>query len=241
MKITIPKEIADLGQRITAAKQERDTIAADIARAEEASQQAERITAEIEAVSRERAQRKAMAFVSRLPADLAELDKQMAELESANRSALEDGTAAAMAAAMLKEKLAQCEEAISNFTEQRRQLALSWLDDRREKALDRYIKLLDDLGPLVAEMRAADKARTALGYLPAYPGLSSPSEWLLAAVRSGDTLPVPSSRHVPVNPDNPMLKDVMVSPVRWMRASDFADREFEQVIAELQGAGLLPT
>lgn len=241
MKVTIPKEIAELGQRITAARQERDTIAADIARAEEASQQAERITAEIEAVSRERAQRKAMAFVSRQPADLAELDKQMAELESANRSALEDGTAAAMAAAMLKEKLAQCEEAISNLTEQRRQLALSWLDDRCEKALDRYIKLLDDLGPLVADMRAADKARTALGYLPNYPGQSSPSEWLLAAVRNGDALPVPSSRHLPVNPDNPTLNHVRISPVRWMRAPDFAEREFEQVIAELQGAGLLPT
>ena len=80
MKVTIPKEIADLGQRITVAQQERDTIAADIARAEEASQQAERITAEIEAVSRKRAQQKAMAFISRQPADLAELDKQMDEL-----------------------------------------------------------------------------------------------------------------------------------------------------------------
>lgn len=241
MKVTIPKEITDLGQRITAAQQERDTIAADIGRAEEAAKQAERITAEIEAVSRERAERKAMAFVSRQPADLAELDKQMEELERANRSALEDGTAAAMAAVMLKDKLAQCEEAVTSLTEQRRQLALSWLDDRREKALDRYIKLLDDLGPLVAEMRAADKARRALGYFPAYPGFSSPSEWLLAALRDSDTLPVPSSRHVPVNPDNPMLKDVMASPVRWMRAPDFADREFEQIIAELQGAGLLPT
>lgn len=241
MKITIPKEIADLGQRITVAQQERDTIAADIARAEEAAKQVERITAEIEAVSRERAQRKAMAFVSRQPADLAELDKQMDELERANRSALEDGTAAAMAAVMLKEKLAQCEDAVTSLTEQRRQLALAWLDDRREKALDRYIKLLNDLEPLVAEMRAADKARSALGYLPPFPGSSSCSEWLLAAMRNGDALPVPSSRHVPVNPDNPMLKDVMVSPVRWMRAPDFADREFEQIIAELQGAGLLPT
>lgn len=239
MKAAIPKEITDLSERITVAQRERDTITADIARAEEAAQQAERITAEIEAVSRERAERKALAFVSRQPADLAELDKQMAELERANRSALEDGTAAAMAAAILKEKLAQQEKAVVELEGERHAQALEWLDGCREKAIDRYIKALCDLGPVLAEAVAADRARFALGFRG-----ESVTDHLLKALRVEAALPVPFRHMVERKDDNqasggwpwPKIYD---KPMVWLRDSTLGDREQAQFLAELQGAGLL--
>lgn len=240
MKVTIPKEIADLGQRITVAQQERDTIAADIARAEEAAKQAERITAEIEAVSRERAQRKAMAFVSRQPVDLAELDKQMDELERANRSALEDGAAAAIAIEMLSERLAQQQKAIAELEGERQTLALEWLEGWREKAIDRYIRALNDLGPVLAEAVAADRARVALGFRG-----ESTAAHLLKVLRTEHALPVPFRRMVERKEDyleaanfpSPKIYD---KPIAWLRDETLGDREQAQLIVELQGAGLLP-
>jgi hypothetical protein len=234
MKTAMPKAITDLSERITAAKHECDTIAADIGRAEEAAKQAERITAEIEAVSRERAERKAMAFVSRQPADLAELDKQMAELESANRSALEDGTAAAMAAAMLKEKLAQQEKAVAELESERHTLALEWLAGCREKAIDRYIKALSDLGPVLAEAVAADRACHDLGARG-----ESIAEHLLKAMHQEDALPVPWRRRIQREGTPPGIT-LMDPPFGWWRDDTLGDPEHAQFLYELRGAGLLP-
>lgn len=230
MKVTMPKEITELSVRIDAARSEVETTRADIQRAEQAVQQAEGIAAEIEAVSSKRAEQKALAFVSRQPADLAELDRQMADLERANRSALEDGTAAAMATAMLAEKLAQQESTVAELDEARRSLAIAWLEDRREKAIDRYIKALVDLGPIVAEAMAADRARVSLGNALRQYGI-----WLRDSFKT-NAPPMPHHKMLP----NKFIPTLPVYPVSWLRDSTHGDAEHEQFIAELKSAGLLP-
>lgn len=234
MKVTMPKEITELSTRIEAARSEAETIRADIQRAEQAVQQAEGIASEIEAVSRKRAEQKALAFVSGKAADLAELDRQMADLERANRSALEDGTAASLAIAMLTEKLAQQESAVIELESERHALALEWLAGFREKAIDRYIKALNDLGPVLAEAIAADRARNTLGVRG-----ESTAGYLVKALNTKEALPIPHARLVE-RQGMPAGIVVMDKPIAWLRDDTLGDREHAQLIAELRSAGVLP-
>lgn len=234
MRITMPKEINELSASIAAARSEVDITRQNIARAEQAVKQAEGITAEIEAVSRKRAEQKALAFVTGKPADLAELDRQMHDLERANRSALEDGTAASLAVAMLTEKLAQQESVVTELEGARHTQALEWLASVREKAIDRYIKALNDLGPVLAEAVAADRARNALGVRG-----ESTAAYLVKALNAKDALPVPHARLVE-RQGMPAGIVVMDKPIAWLRDDTLGDREHAQLIAELQSAGVLP-
>ncbi len=234
MKVSMPKEISELSTRIAAARSEVDVTRQGISRAEQAIQQADGITAEIEAVSRKRAEQKALAFVSGKPADLAELDGQMADLERANRNALEDGVAAAMALEMLTEKLAQQEQALAALTEERHTRALEWLSGCREKAVDRYIKALNDLGPVLAEAVAADRACVDLGFRG-----ESPAEHLLKALRHKDALPVPWHRRVE-REGVPLGITLLDAPITWLRDTTLGDCELEQFVAELLSVGALP-
>lgn len=240
MRITMPKEINELSASIAAARSEVDITRQNIARAEQAVKQAEGITAEIEAVSRKRAEQKALAFVTGKPADLAELDRQMHDLERANRSALEDGTAASLAVAMLTEKLAQQESVVTELEGARHTQALEWLASVREKAIDRYIKALNDLGPVLAEAVAADRARNALGVRG-----DSTAEWLLKALSTKtEALPIPFYRMVERKEEylassNFPLPKIYDKPIAWLRDDTLGDREHAQLIAELQTAGAL--
>lgn len=234
MKVTMPKEITELSARIAEAHSEIHITRQNIARAEQAVKQAEGITAEIEDLSRKRAEQKALAFVSGKPADLAELNRQMEGLERANRSALEDGTAASLAVTMLTEKLAQQEDAISEMERARHTQALEWLTSVREKAIDRYIKALNDLGVVLAEAVAADRARDALGVRG-----ESTARYLVKALNTMEALPVPHARLIE-RQGMPAGIVVMDKPIAWLRDDTLGDREHAQLIAELLSAGVLP-
>src|SRR6185437_2853784 len=102
---------------------------------------------------------KAEAFIAGTKADIAELDRQEAELEKASRKAREDGKAGALAIEMLEERIAGLESEIAGLSEQRKAAVLDWLDQRTEAALDSFMGKLEALGPVLAEAIAVDTAR----------------------------------------------------------------------------------
>ncbi len=230
MKMVLPKELIDLSAAIARKQGECDAIRADLERAAIASTAAEEITAELAALSQRRAELKAQAFISRQPADLTELDAKEEKLERASRSAREDGTAAAIAITLLNSQLEEAEIAIQQITEQRRELALKWLEDRRERALDRYVKALNDLGPIIAEAGAADLARGPLGDFNRRPG-----SWLLAEWRT-TPLPIPGSHmeYWDANRERPKM------PIAWRRDIKHGVTEHDSLLVLFREAGLLP-
>jgi len=131
-----------------------------------------------------------------------------------------------------KSKLAAALEELAALEEQRRQLALRWLDDRRERAIDAYIKALTDLGPLIAEAAAADAVRAALGDLnePRRTGA-----WLRQAWRNTD-IPIPASRMEQLNIGGVMHPR---TPLAWRRVADHSTDARESLLALFREEGLL--
>jgi hypothetical protein len=126
-----------------------------------------------------------------------------------------------------KSKLGAALKELAALEEQRRELALTWLADRREKAIDRYIKTLTELGPIVAEISATDRARGKLGDHKNMFG-----HGLVKAFRSAD-VPIPFSRKI-------QMPAGYFTPIAWLRDIHYGDNELEQVYAELQEVGVLP-
>ena len=229
---TFPKAVQDLTAAITAKQRARESIQGDIERAKAAAHKAEQMEAELAALSQQRAERKAQAFISRQSIDLADLDKQLDDLERASRLAREDGVAAALAIDLLQARLAEIEIAIAADDEQRLALVLSSLVDRREKAIDRYIKALVDLGPIVAEAAAVDLTLSRLGH-----HVNATGSWLLKELHNAGCLPVPRARHVE-RQNAPQGLFILDPPIPWLRDLALGDKDHAAMIAELQEVGI---
>jgi|GEM_PF-2994586 len=223
----LPKEVTDLSSAIATKCAECDTIRSEIERANGAASEAERLDAEIAVLQQQRVEVKAKAFISRQLADLTELDRQQHELETASRNAREDGAAAAVAIGLLQEQIGEHEAAIEQLTEQRRQAVVAWLTDRREKAFDRYLTALTELGPIVADAVAADRALTAVGE-----HRSAPPAQLLLRELLDVTMPIPYTR---------MQRQPYgaITPIMWLRDSTYGTSEAQQLRELLQEAGVL--
>lgn len=95
-----PKKIGDLSKTISDSINRIEEIDSDIRRAEAASQEA----SNLDELSRERAERRALAFVAKTTADVADLNRREEELGRASRQSIEDGQAAWPAIGMLAEQ-----------------------------------------------------------------------------------------------------------------------------------------
>lgn len=232
MKITLPKEIRALTSAIAGYQAESDRRHADIERAREAFTKAERLTTELHALAERRAQLQAEAFIQRTQVDLSELDAEEQALESASRAARSDGRTAEIAIGMLNKQLEELTAKIEQTNEERLQLALRWLEDRHERATDRYLALLDDLGDVIAEMAAIDGARPRLGdHRNRQAG-----NWVRAEWKKFD-VPVPFGRKVPIgNASSPNY----VTPILWRRNPEHSKPELAVLLAQLHDAGVLP-
>jgi hypothetical protein len=233
---SLPKQITDLTTAIKSYQAECERRHADIERASLAFTEAARLTGELEALALRRAELKAQAFISRQPADLKEVDAQEEKLERASRAARSDGSAAEIAIGILRGQLAELAIKISAATEERRQLSLAWLEDRRERALDRYMVLIAELGLIVAEAFAADKAQGALGDLhwSRRPGTVLLEKW--HEIERGAL--VPNSRKT-WNESDPMHPR-QVCPITWFNDRELGKPELAALLAQLHDAGVLP-
>jgi hypothetical protein len=135
-----------------------------------------------------------------------------------------------------KSKLGVALKELDELEEQRRGLVLTWLVERREKAIDRYMKALMDLGPIVAEASAADRAHHRFGDYSVGAGA-----WILGNLREVE-FPVPSSRRIS-NPPSDMdpwaHTRVGRSPIFWPRDPSHGNSELEEILAELLAAGVV--
>jgi len=159
----VPKKIGDLSKTISDSITRIEEIDSDIRRAEAASQEASNLAAQLDDLSRERAERKALAFVAKTTADVADLNRREEELERASRQAIEDGQAATLAIGMLAEQRATLEVEIRRCTEERNVLIVEWLKQQRHDAITLYIKVLTELGAPLSAALAADRALSAFG------------------------------------------------------------------------------
>lgn len=206
-------------------------IGADILRATEATQEASKIRGELEALSRQRAELKARAFVDKTVADTAELDKQEKALERAGRQAVEDGQAAAMAITMLEERRAEVQAEIDSVSGQRKDVVIAWLADHRDQAIKRYIAVLSDLGAPLAEAYAADKLLAEIDARDVQAGI-----WLLKQVRA-DGIPVPHAYKV-ARSGREGSEPIYDAPFTWFRDEALGDLEAAQLMGKLREAGL---
>ncbi len=232
MKITLPKPITELSVAIAGYQAEADRRHEDIKRASDAFARAERLTGELEALTQRRAQLQAEAFISRKPADLSEIDAQEEKLEHASRAARADGRAAEIAIAMLNAQLEELATKIEQASEERRKLALDWLEDRRERALDRYIKALADLGPIIAEAAAADGVRGEFGD---FNENRRHGAWVRQEWRKTE-VPIPSTRMEQLNVCGQTRTR---TPLAWRRELDHSTPERESLLALFREAGLI--
>lgn len=229
MKITLPKEVVALAAEISAKRQTIEQHRADIARADTTAKKADEIAGEIEALSRKRAEHKALAFVAGKPADVAELDRKQDELERGSRQAREDGVSAALAITMLEAKIGEAEAEIEQLAEQRKSKTLEWFAAQREKAVDRYLDALRALGPITADAMAIESARRQVT------GEPFRFDDLFKAVRTLE-FPIPHNRKLDVGKYNDRY---WRTPIEWMLDSDHGKPEREQLLALLQEQGVL--
>lgn len=230
MKISIPKEVTGLTGEIRTRRAAIEQHRADIERANEAATKAQQFEADLAALSDKRAKIKAEAFISGKPADLKELDRQEAELESASRRAREDGKAGAMAAEMLQAKITDTEAEIEQLEEQRKAKTLEWLAAQREKAIDRWLDALSALGPIVAEALAFESARRQIvGGHHVEDSLKKAQSAVGAVPRGRATLE-----------ERPLNQSQWVqAPIDWIADREHGKREREQLFAELTDAEVL--
>lgn len=234
MNAKLPKEITALTAQIHDLEARIETARADIDRAGAAARDAERLEGELSALSDKRARVKAEAFIAGTKADIAELDRQEAELEKASRRAREDGKAGALAVQLLEEKIAEHEAEIARLEEDRKSKAVEWLTAQREKAVDQWLDALSALGPIVADALAAEAARRALG-AGVFRGGDDPFKRaqhgshalrLLSGRRTFEEAPGNNGRWSP-------------PPIVWVDDQEHGKRERDQLIAEITAAGVL--
>ncbi|MGN6728605.1 MAG: hypothetical protein ACTHJG_02095 [Rhodanobacteraceae bacterium] len=228
--IAAPEQIFGVTANIVAKRSAIEKHRADIALARTAIDEARRLEGEIGACSRKRVEQKAMAFVEGTIADVSELDRQQEGLERASRQAREDGAAARLAVALLERKVAETEAVVAELMQQRKVMAVEWLGQRIEIALDAYLEALRALGPILAKVVALDLARTCIEGECKIAGLA---RYLLTFPRN---VPIPFERQISV----PGRPGVRTTPIEWMgmRKADFFKQEFAQVMAQLADAGL---
>lgn len=161
---TFPKAVQDLTAAITAKQRARESIQGDIERAKAAAHKAEQMEAELAALSQQRAARKAQAFISRQSIDLADLDKQLDDLERASRLAREDGVAAALAIDLLQARLAEIEIAIAADDELRNAGCLPVPRARHVERQNAPVGLfiLDPSIPWLRDLALGDKDHAAM-------------------------------------------------------------------------------
>jgi hypothetical protein len=126
-----------------------------------------------------------------------------------------------------KSKLGAALKELAALEEQRREAVLNWLAARRERAIDRYLKALDDLGPIVAEINSSDRARSRFGDFNDSFGLQ-----LLRNFRKSD-VPIPQSRKI-------QKPYGFHTPIAWLSDETHGNNELEQIFAELEAVGALP-
>lgn len=228
MKTAVPKEVVAFTADIRAKRQSIEQHRTDIERAGTAAREAERIAGEIQALSDKRALAKAQAFIEGVEADVAELDRQEAELEKASRRSREDGKAGALAVQLLEGKIARAEADIARLEEDRKAKTLEWLSGLRERAIDKYMAALQALGPIVAEAMAAESARRAVtgGYFRSPDVLADARD----VIRS---LPIPGRMKLVDLPSGDFRS---YSPIEWPDAKP----ESDHLISELTDAEVLP-
>ncbi len=227
------KAIAAITDEIKVREAELAQVRSDVSRAIEAITEADAFQAKIDDVSRKRAEAKAMAFVDGRKADTTEFDRQEKELERLSKQALEDSAAATIAIELLEKKTASIRQAIDELCEERKQLAVGWLQHLRDAAIDRYVKALISLGPYIADACAADRAIARL----VTKARATPGIWLYTEVKNVD-LPVPGAWRVSPPGRAPGLPPV--TPVEWKRIHNYGSDEYEKLIAQLGTLGILP-
>lgn len=224
----VPKKIGDLSKTISESITRIREIDSDIRRAEAASQEASNLAAQLDDLSRERAERKALAFVAKTTADVADLNRREEELERASRQAIEDGQAATLAIGMLADRRANLEAEIERCIQERKALSIEWLQQQRHEALTRYIKVLTELGGPLAAAMAADRALSVFGV---YEGITA---GMLQRLRSSG-FAIPHSYKIPrYNNDN----DIYDAPIPWLRDDTLGDDDAKALIDELRKAGV---
>ena len=226
-----PKKISELSKAISEGIARVEQINSDIQRAEVASQEAAAITAQLGELSLERAERKALAFVDKTTADVADLNAREEELERASRQAIEDGQAAVIAIRLLVEKRAGIEVEIEQFTQERRDLAVEWLKQVRHDGINRYIQALGDLGAPLADAYAADRALSALGTDEYLVGV------MLKRIRVAD-LGIPHAYKIR---RSEAASEIYDAPVPWLLDGALGDTETRALADELRKAGLVLT
>jgi hypothetical protein len=154
--------IAALSDEIAAHQAKITELDEDIARAGVAVEAATRLDAELDALTRKRAEHKAAAFVARQPADMAALDEELLALESSTRAVREDGDAAALAIELLQAQRADVMEALRQAEASRKHAVDEWLLDHRDSEIQAYIAAINQAGPHAGEAAAADLARARL-------------------------------------------------------------------------------
>jgi len=224
----VPKKIGELSKVISDGIARIEQINSDIQRAETASQVAATITTQLNELSRERAERKAMAFVDKTTADVADLNAREQELERASREAMEDGQAATIAIGLLIEKQASINVEVEQLKQERHGLTVEWLEQLRHDAINRYIQALVDIGAPLADAFAADRALSALGagqYLVS---------GMLKKIRTAD-FAVPRSHKVQRSTTSVEIYD---TPVPWLRDTMLGNAETKLLAEELGKAGV---
>jgi len=206
-------------------------IDADIQRATQATQEADKIRLELEALSRQRAELRARAFVGKTVADTAELDKQEKALERAGRQAVEDGQAAAMAITMLETSRAELRAEVDSVEGQRKDLVIAWLKDRQDKAVKQYIAVLDNLANPLGEAYAVDRLLATLDARDEQIG-----NWLIKQLCAG-AIPVPHAYKVE-RPGRQGSVPIYDAPFTWLRDDALGSPEVAKLMAELREAGM---
>ncbi|ARB28959.1 hypothetical protein ATI14_0467 [Pseudomonas tolaasii NCPPB 2192] len=223
-----PKKISDLSKAISEGFAIIEQISSDIQRAETASQVADTIAAQLDELSHERAERRAMAFVCKTTADVADLNAREEELERASRQAIEDGQAATIAIRILTEKRADRLAEVKQLKEERRERTIAWLKEIRHDAINRYIQVLAEIGGPMADACAADRTLHALG---AGEFLATS---MLKQIRVAD-FAIPNSYKV--QRDTTSIK-MLDAPIPWLRDEALGDAETQALADELRNVGL---
>ncbi len=229
MKTALQK-ITELSAILSAGQSKIDQHQADILRATTATLEAEKISAELAALSRQRAELKAQAFVAKTVADTTELDKQEKALERASRQAIEDGVAAEIAIGMLEQQINATQAELNSVAELRKQTAVAWLVDRREQAIDRYIAILKDMGQPLRDAKAVDVLLAALG------NHDGTGDWIWKQIRHRG-LVVPFSRMIE-RANSPTTEPIYDMPFAWLQDSDLGAAEASKMAEDLRYAGL---
>lgn len=227
----LPKDVLALSAQIRDLEAKIETARADIERAGAAAREAERLEGELAELSDKRARVKAEAFIAGTKADIAELDRQEAELEKASRRAREDGKAGALAEQLLEEKIAEHQVEIARLEEDRKAKTLEWLTVHREKAVDQWLAALSALGPIVADELAFESCRRLLD------GREYRSADIFKGAKEAVLgLPNPRGKWA----ERTYAPDRWVpTPIDWVADQEHGKPERDELVAALTGAGVL--